>query len=263
MATLIDPPTSSLVELPHQPDDGVPCPECGIYFANRTSMLCHMSKRHKHHEARPVNQAERPFDKHTDAKGGLPQCSHCHTKLCDFSSLRKHINKRRCRVLFPVHPQPQMLLTNPDPPQASNPTKTENPCLRTGHAHPPLEASPAVTPEMIGIASSSSETKPEAALDATGRQGMGMAEQQKEEQRDEVRSHPTPRSTCSTFAGPECKIYWQCTPRMQPSTCRIVNGCGSTVPYAPNGLLVTAKLNSTIGSHTKLSLACTLRRLAV
>ena len=44
MATLIDPPTSSLVELPHQPDDGVPCPECGIYFANRTSMLCHMSK---------------------------------------------------------------------------------------------------------------------------------------------------------------------------------------------------------------------------
>ena len=26
MATLIDPPTSSLVELPHQPDDGVPCP---------------------------------------------------------------------------------------------------------------------------------------------------------------------------------------------------------------------------------------------
>ena len=76
-----------------------------------------------------------------------------------------------------------MLLTNPDPPQASNPKKTEHPCLRTGNAHPSLKASSAVTPEIIGIASSSSETKPEAALDATGRQGMGMAEQQKEEQK--------------------------------------------------------------------------------
>ena len=67
-------------------------------------MLCHMSKRHKHHESRPVNQPARPFDKHLDAKGGLPQCRHCNTKLCDFSSLRKHINEKRCKVLYPVHP---------------------------------------------------------------------------------------------------------------------------------------------------------------
>ena len=104
MTTLVDLPTSSLVEIPDHTNNGVPCPECGVYFANRTSMLCHMSKRHQHHESRPVNQPSRPFDKHRDAKDGVPQCSHCNVRLCDFSSLRKHINERRCKVLFPIHP---------------------------------------------------------------------------------------------------------------------------------------------------------------
>ena len=104
MSTLVDPPDSSLTEVPDFAGTGVPCPECGVYFADRTSMLCHMSKRHKHHESRPVNQPARPFDKHSDAKGGLPQCRHCNTKLYDFSSLRKHINDKRCKVLFPIHP---------------------------------------------------------------------------------------------------------------------------------------------------------------
>ena len=84
--------------------------------AHRTSMLCHMSKRHKHHESRPVNQEARPFDKHTDAKDGLPQCRHCNVKLCDFSSLRKHINERRCKVLFPVHSTP---IAQPPPPRTA------------------------------------------------------------------------------------------------------------------------------------------------
>ena len=110
MSTLVDPPDSSLTEVPDFAGTGVPCPECGVYFADRTSMLCHMSKRHKHHESRPVNQPARPFDKHSDAKGGLPQCRHCNTKLYDFSSLRKHINDKRCKVLFPIHPhQPPLL----------------------------------------------------------------------------------------------------------------------------------------------------------
>ena len=71
-----------------------------------------MSKQHKDHAARPVNQPKREFDKHTDARGGLPRCSHCHVKLCDFSSLRKHINEHRCRVLFPTQP----LVETPTPP---------------------------------------------------------------------------------------------------------------------------------------------------
>ena len=76
-----------LTAVPDYASTGAPCPEFGVYFADRASMLCHMSKRHKHHESRPVNQAARPFDKHTDARDGLPQCKHCNAKLCDFSSL--------------------------------------------------------------------------------------------------------------------------------------------------------------------------------
>ena len=41
----------------------------------------------------------------------------CQVKLCDFSSLRKHINERRCKILFPVIPAlptPPSVRTNGD-----------------------------------------------------------------------------------------------------------------------------------------------------
>ena len=60
------PPSSELTELPNPHKPGFPCPECGIYFDTRTSLLGHMSKQHKDHAARPVNQPKREFDKHTD-----------------------------------------------------------------------------------------------------------------------------------------------------------------------------------------------------
>ena len=118
------PPLSSqLTELPNPHKSGFPCPECGIYFDTRAPLLGHMSKQHKDHAARlaarPVNQPKREFDKHTDALGGLPRCSHCHVKLHDFSSLRKHINEHRCRVLFPTQP----LAEAPAPPHP-NPHET-------------------------------------------------------------------------------------------------------------------------------------------
>ena len=120
MDTLNMPPLSSqLTELPNPHKSGFPCPECGIYFDTRASLLGHMSKQHKDHAARPVNQLKREFDKHTDALGGLPRCSHCHVKLHDFSSLRKHINEHRCRVLFPTQP----LAEAPAPPHP-NPHET-------------------------------------------------------------------------------------------------------------------------------------------
>ena len=107
---------------------GVPCPECGVYFESRTSMRSQMSRKHKHHAARPVNQVHRAFDKQRDALGGLLTCRHCRTKLCDFSSLGKHINERRCRVLFPVahhNPSPSTSagLHAEQPPPEANPTK--------------------------------------------------------------------------------------------------------------------------------------------
>ncbi|CAE7226209.1 unnamed protein product, partial [Symbiodinium natans] len=102
MNTLQDFSSSQLVEMHNQRAHGHPCPECGIYFATRTSMLGHMTRKHKDHPARPANQPTRTFDKRSDALGGLPQCSHCKVKLCDFSSLRKHINEQRCKVLYPT-----------------------------------------------------------------------------------------------------------------------------------------------------------------
>ena len=106
MDTLQDFSPSQLVEMHNQRTHGHPCPECGIYFATRASMLGHMTRKHKDHPARPVNQPTRTFDKHSDALGGLPQCSHCKVKLCDFSSLRKHINEQRCKVLYPTRRPP-------------------------------------------------------------------------------------------------------------------------------------------------------------
>ena len=111
------PPSSQLTELPNPHKPGFPCPECGIYFDTRASLLGHTSKQHKDHAARPVNQPKREFDKHTDAMGGLPRCSHCQVKLHDFSSLRKHINEHRCRVLFPTQP----LAEAPAPPHSHPP----------------------------------------------------------------------------------------------------------------------------------------------
>ena len=103
MATLIDPPTSSLVELPHQQDDGVPCPECGIYFANRASMLCHMSKRHKHHEARPVNQAERPFDKCTDVSPNVAIATPSCATSPVYGSISMNVDVECCSLCTPSH----------------------------------------------------------------------------------------------------------------------------------------------------------------
>ena len=148
-------------------------------------MLCHMSKRHKHHEARPVNQADCPFDKHTDAEGGLPQCSHCHTKLRDFSSLRKHINERRCKVLFPVHPRSQVPSPYPGPPQFSNPTQTEN-------LHLPSTTNTSDTPNAKDETSGSYVNRPEATPAATVRQSKDVAGQKQKEQRDASHSGREP-----------------------------------------------------------------------
>ena len=170
MDTLNMPPLSSqLTELPNPHKSGFPCPECGIYFDTRASLLGHMSKQHKDHAARPVNQPKREFDKHTDALGGLPRCSHCHVKLHDFSSLRKHINEHRCRVLFPTqplaeapappHPNPhetpsrdaQETTAAPDgltsqsthtPHTSPDPQTTQREPVTLSHAPPPVEPPP-------------------------------------------------------------------------------------------------------------------------
>ena len=138
MDTLNMPPSSSqLTELPNPRKTGIPCPECGVYLDTRASLLSHMSKQHKDHTARPVNQPKREFDKHTDALGGLPRCSHCHVKLCDFSSLRKHINEHRRRVLFPTQPLTETPTPpHPDPHESPSHDTRSLPSLTSLTPHP-------------------------------------------------------------------------------------------------------------------------------
>ena len=89
--TLIIPDEGKLSQVtPNTP--GVPCPTCGVYFINRPSMLVHMAKHHKDDPHRPRNQNS-TFDKARDAKDGLHIC---------WSSLRKHIQEKRCPVLFAI-----------------------------------------------------------------------------------------------------------------------------------------------------------------
>ena len=93
--TLIIPDEGKLSQIPPN-TPGVPCPTCGVYFLDRSSMLVHMAKHHKDDPHRPRNQ-HITFDKARDAKDGLHICRHCNKRLCDRSSLCK-----RCPVLFAI-----------------------------------------------------------------------------------------------------------------------------------------------------------------
>ena len=134
MDTLNMPPSSSqLTELTNPRKPGIPCPACGVYFDTRASLLSHMSKQYKDHAARPVNQPKREFDKHTDALGGLPRCSHCHVKLCDFPGFA-NTSMNTAETPTPPHPGPHKppsydtheITAIPDKP-ASPPGPTPNP----------------------------------------------------------------------------------------------------------------------------------------
>ena len=98
--TLIIPDDGKLSQIPPN-TTGVACPTCGVYFLDMSSMIVHMAKHHKDDPHRPRNQTI-TFDKARDAKDGLHICRHCHKTLCDWSSLRKHIQEKRCPVLFAV-----------------------------------------------------------------------------------------------------------------------------------------------------------------
>ena len=98
--TLIIPNEGKVSPIPPN-TPGVPCPTCGICFLDRSSMRVHMAKHHKDDTRRPRNQNS-AFDKARDAKDGLRICRRCNRTLCDWSSLRKHIQERRCPVLFAI-----------------------------------------------------------------------------------------------------------------------------------------------------------------
>ena len=72
---------------------GVARPAGGIIYLDRTSMLIRMSKAHKQGPKRPARQ-DIVFDQSIGAKNGLRRCKHYDKELCDWSSLRKHIQEK-------------------------------------------------------------------------------------------------------------------------------------------------------------------------
>ena len=89
-----DPP----IQIPSH-TQGVACPTCGVTCFDRASMFIHMSKAHKQDPRRSENLSI-SFDKSRDVKNGLHICRRCDKAMCDWSSLRKHIQESRCPALF-------------------------------------------------------------------------------------------------------------------------------------------------------------------
>ncbi|CAE7319065.1 pol [Symbiodinium sp. CCMP2592] len=70
---------------------GVPCPVCGVYFDNLTSVRKHLRRKHPEFQ-RP----EIKFDPAEHAIGGLPQCAGCKHRFQSWQALKTHIEKGQC-----------------------------------------------------------------------------------------------------------------------------------------------------------------------
>ena len=73
---------------------GVPCPVCGVYHTNRTSMKKHLAVKHPEYQPPTIQ-----FDPATHAVGGLPQCAACLHKFQSWIALRTHIERGNCAHL--------------------------------------------------------------------------------------------------------------------------------------------------------------------
>ncbi|CAE7270505.1 unnamed protein product [Symbiodinium sp. CCMP2592] len=70
---------------------GVPCPVCGVYFDNQTSVRKHLRRKHPDYQMPEIK-----FDPAEHAIGGLPQCAACKHRFQSWQELKVHIEKGRC-----------------------------------------------------------------------------------------------------------------------------------------------------------------------
>ena len=95
-----------IVPIEHPTQDGVegmgvPCPVCGVYHINRTSMKKHLAVKHPEYQPPTIQ-----FDPATHAVGGLPQCAACLHKFQSWIALRTHIERGNCAHLGPTTQEP-------------------------------------------------------------------------------------------------------------------------------------------------------------
>ena len=74
--------------------DGVPCPECGVYFADESSVRKHRSRKHPEVAQEKVPDSEIRRELH--CVDGMPTCRGCGKQFHHMLTLLRHTRNKRC-----------------------------------------------------------------------------------------------------------------------------------------------------------------------
>ncbi|CAE7672965.1 unnamed protein product [Symbiodinium sp. CCMP2592] len=96
---------------------GVPCPVCGFYYDNQTSVRKHLRRKHPDYQMPEIK-----FDPAEHAIGGLPQCAACKHRFQSWQELKVHIEKGRCHQQDVDTREPNTGPTQDVAPSLANPT---------------------------------------------------------------------------------------------------------------------------------------------
>ena len=105
------PESSQLIVAP-TPARPQPCPECGVFYSSRATLLTQIAKCHPDTVAKAPPE---PYHRSLDSIGGWPQCSHCKKKFSTWQLLRRHVEGNYCRVRHSFLPQPPAAPEQPAP----------------------------------------------------------------------------------------------------------------------------------------------------
>ena len=72
--------------------DGVPCPQCGLYFADESGMRKHLSRKHPE----VVQETNAEIKRELHCIDGMPTCRGCGKKFHHMQTLLRHIRHKRC-----------------------------------------------------------------------------------------------------------------------------------------------------------------------
>ena len=81
--------------IPLQPQAGVACPECGLYFVDESAVRKHLAVKHPDlHTAEPIDMDS--INRNAISIDGMPVCSGCRVNFCSWQKLLQHVRYRRC-----------------------------------------------------------------------------------------------------------------------------------------------------------------------
>ena len=81
-----------------QPQAGVACPECGLYFVDESAVRKHLAVKHPDlYTAEPIDMDS--INRNAISIDGMPVCSGCRVNFCSWQKLLQHVRYRRCHGL--------------------------------------------------------------------------------------------------------------------------------------------------------------------